>query len=275
MAKSANSPNKSASTASTSSGGDGSDASRRVTTIERATDVLFLFASDRPSLGVTEIASELGISKAVVHRILTSLQARDLVSSNPSTRKYSLGPAVLELAATYRDQLNVRPFAIEAMQRLSDKTGETATLSIRTGWRRSYVEQVTPTSEVKMTVTLGVQYPLHAGSSSKAFLAFLTPSEQEAYIKGSDLEAVTESTITDADTLRRSLAEIRKRGYAISLGERQTGAGSVAAPIMDGSMPVAVISVCGPLERFKPIAAKAAELVVEETRSISALLHPV
>src|SRR5580704_15932560 len=45
--------------------------------IERALDVLSLFsASDAPTLGVTEIASELALSKAVVHRLLTTFRAR-------------------------------------------------------------------------------------------------------------------------------------------------------------------------------------------------------
>ena len=253
---------------------DTSADSRRVTTIERASDVLFLFAGDKSTLGVTEIAAELGISKAVVHRILTSLSTRDLVSANPATRKYSLGPAVLELASRYRDQLDVRPHAIRSMQRLCDATGETATLSIRTGWTRSYVEQVTPPNEVKMTVQLGVQYPLHAGSSSKAFLANLPKSEQESYISSGDLKSLTGDTVTDPAELVRSLRQIREAGYAFSVGERQSGAASVAAAIMDGNLPVAVISICGPLERFKNNRDAAARLLVAETNQISALLGP-
>lgn len=253
---------------------DAAESGRRVATIERAADVLFLFAGDRPTLGVTEIATELSISKAVVHRILTSLKDRGLVTSDATTRKYSLGPAVLELAARYRDQLDVRPYALDAMERLSAATNETATMSIRSGWQRIYVEQVTPPLEVKMTVKLGLHHPLHAGSSSKAFLAFLPEAEQQAFFDSSELVAVTGSTVTSAAKLRKELATIRSQGYAVSLGERQEGAGSVAAPIMDGDEPIAVISVCGPLERFRAKVDDAAAMVVEETRAISALMGP-
>ena len=193
------------------------DAGRRVATIERAADVLFLFAGDRSTLGVTEIAAELSISKAVVHRILTSLKDRGLVASDATTRKYSLGPAVLELAARYREQLDVRPLALEAMERLTAATNETATMSIRSGWQRIYVEQVTPPLEVKMTVKLGVSHPLHAGSSSKAFLAFLPESEQQAFFDSGTLTAVTGATVTSPAKLRKELARIREprlRGVA-------------------------------------------------------------
>ncbi len=274
MALSQSGGSRSGTSAKTDKGGDSAESGRRVTTIERAADVLFLFAGDRPTLGVTEIATELSISKAVVHRILTSLKDRDLVAADATTRKYSLGPATLELAARYRDQLDVRPHALEAMERLSRATNETATLSIRSGWQRIYVEQVAPPLEVKMTVTLGMHHPLHAGSSSKAFLAFLPRKEQDLFFETVDLAPLTDATVTDPTALRAELAQIRKQGFAVSLGERQSGSGSVAAPILDGSDPIAVISVCGPLERFRPRAAEAAKLVVEETQAISALMGP-
>ncbi len=260
--------------AETESARDGRpDGGRRVATIERAADVLFLLAGDeRDSLGVTEIASELGISKAVVHRILTSLRERDLVQSLPSTRKYALGPAVLLLAARYRDHLDVRPLALAAMERLSAASGETATLSVRNGFERMYIDQVTPPVEVRMTVRTGVPYPLHAGSSSKAFLAFLDDDEIESYLDHATLEALTPATITDRAALRRELDTIRAQGFAASLGERQAGASSVAAPVFDRDGPVAVISVCGPLERLNERIAEIAVLVLDETRGISARL---
>lgn len=246
---------------------------RRVATIERATEVLFLFTEDgRTSLGVTEIANDLGISKAVVHRILTSLRDRDLVVSDPTTRKYSLGPAVLALAASYRSHLDVRPMALEAMERLTASTNETATLSIRSGFHRTYTDQVTPPVEVRMTVQIGRPYPLHAGSSSKAFLAFLPEDEQNQFFESESLDQLTPITVTDSAALRRELDQIRQQGFAVSLGEREAGAAAVAAPVFDREGPVAVISVCGPLERMRDNVAAIAVLVLDETRGLSTRL---
>ena len=61
------------------------------------------------------------------------------------------------------------------------------------------------------------------------------------------LDRVTDRTITDAAKLRNELAAIRKRGYATSLGERQPGAASIAAPVFDHDGHVlAVLSACRP-----------------------------
>jgi len=243
---------------------------RSVATIERAADVLFLFAQDdAANLGVTEISKSLDISKAVVHRILTSLRERDLVVVDEESRRYALGPAVLRLAAAYRDRLDVRLMALESMQRLSAATNETATLSVRSGDMRVYVDQVTPAREVKMTVAVGQSFPLHAGSSSKAFLAFVADADRDEYLAGHELSAITDATITDVAMLRRELDQIRQQGFAVSLGERQSDAASVAAPVFDQDGPIAVISVCGPLERFRPMVAETAAAVVEATRALS------
>ena len=247
------------------------DNAKLITTVSRAADVLTLFTRiDEPTLGVTQIAQELNLSKAVVHRLLTTLAAKDYVQFDPVTRRYGLGPAVLGLGLSYLDRIDIRSLARQAMQQLSDATSETSTLSIRSGWTRVYVDQVTPRREVKMTVQLGRPFPLHAGSSSKAFLAFLSEAERKEYLAQHDLEALTAETITDASRLERELEAIRERGYAVSHGERQAGAASVAAPVFDHrGDPVASISVCGPVERFAPRTEEVAAQLVGATEEVS------
>jgi len=243
---------------------------RNVAAIERAADVLFLFArSEARTLGVTEIATTLGISKAVVHRILSSLRDRDLVTVDEESRRYSLGPAVLMLADAYRDGLDHRALAVAAMRRLCDTTGETATMSVLSGNRRVYVDQVTPPVEVRMTVQVGAAYPLHAGASSKAFLAFMPRSARRRVLEGR-LDPITDATITSRTALDADLDAIRARGFAVSLGEREAGAGSVAAPVLDhGGTPVMVLSVCGPIERFRGKVDDVAAELVAVTRDLS------
>jgi len=238
--------------------------------VERAADVLNAFTElDGATAGVTELSDRLGLSKAVVHRILASLRARGFIDLDEQTRRYSLGPASLALGLTYLQQIDVRDAARSVLRDLSEQTNETATLSIRRGDVRMYVDQVTPAREVKMTVQLGHPYPLHAGASSKAFLAHLSAAHVDEYLAG-PLEALGENTITDPVLLRLDLGEIRKRGYAASFGERQEGAASIAAPVSDHENDtVAVISVCGPVERFRDEVGTIAPVLLEATRELS------
>jgi DNA-binding IclR family transcriptional regulator len=245
--------------------------SQSIAAVERALDVLLLFStSSAADLGVTEIAADLGMSKAAVHRILTSLRSRDLVTVDAASRRYALGPGALGLGQAYLARMDLRRLAAPELAWLSGETGETATLSIRTGDQRMYIDQVVPAREVRMEVQVGAVHPLHAGASSKAFLAYLPEADVEDYIARTRLSPVTAGTITDPEALRQELRNIRLAGYAVSLGERQAGACSVAAPIRDaGGLPLGVISVSGPIERLRGQVDECAGLLVAATRRLS------
>jgi IclR family transcriptional regulator, acetate operon repressor len=225
--------------------------SQTVAAVERAADVLLYFTKvGSATLGVTDIAVALGLPKAAVHRLLASLRTRGLIAFDEDSRRYALGPAALVLGLTCLDRVDVRRIAAGEMSQLSSETQETVTLSIRTGDTRVYVDQVTPAREIIMSISIGVPFPLHAGASSKAFLAFLLPDEIETYLSHK-LTKLTKATVTDTRKLRSELKEIRSRGWAQSFEERQSGAASVAAPVFNhAGEPAAVVSVCGPSNRF-------------------------
>lgn len=239
----------------------------------RVADVLLLFTQGPVALGVSEISRELGLSKAVVHRILQSLASRSFVEADPQTRGYRLGPGAVALGARALRDLDLRRAAGPILRRLRDATRETTTLSALVRGSRVYLDQYESPQEIKMTVELGRPHPLHAGASSRAMLAFMPEDVWDTVVE-QGLVRLTPVTVGDPDELRRLLAEVRSRGYATSLGERQYGAGSVAAPVfgMDGEI-AGAISVCGPVSRFEPATVERhVPLVCEAADSISRAL---
>lgn len=245
--------------------------SQTLSGIDRALDVLSLFAeADSRTLGVTEIANGLGVSKAVVHRTLATLRGRGFVVLEARTRRYSLGPQILLQGLAYLARLDVMAVSRDAVAALSQLTSETATLSIRVGHSRVHIDQVLPRREVRMQVELGVPYALHAGAPSRAFLAHLPEDEIEGYLDNVPLVKLTSRTVTDVRRLRRELTYVRAKGVATSFGERAEDAGAVAAPVFDRDGVVSgVICVCGPLERIRESADRSAELVLEQARLAS------
>lgn len=239
--------------------------------VQRAGKLLVLFVeSPEPTLGVTEIAQTLKLSKAVVHRLLNSLADSGLVEVVESSRRYRLGPLALSLGLAYLKNFDLRDRARPVLERLCNLTGETATLSIQEKWHRVYIDQVNPANEIRMTVPIGRPFPLHAGSSSKAFLAFLSQEFQDEYLQSNKLESLTDLTITDENKLRKELALIAQRGYAQSNGEREAGAVSVAAPVLDHrGEAIGVISICGPGERFAAAWEDAVNYLLLATKELS------
>ena len=233
----------------------------------RVADVLMLFTDGPDFLGVSAIARELDLSKAVVHRILQTLLQRGLIASHPDSRGYSLGPAAAALGARALRESRLRTVAMPVLRELQRTTGETTTVSAIVPGGRVYLDQVESALEIKMTVEVGRRFPLHAGSSSTCILAFLPAVERDAVLAG-ELSPLTDRTVVDADALRERLVRVAGYGYARSDGERQTGAASVAAPVfgVDGAV-LGAISVCGPgariddatTERFIPLLRAAAD----------------
>jgi len=216
----------------------------------RVADVLVLFADVPHPIGVSAVARRLGLSKTVVHRILRSLVDRRLLVTDPTTHLYQLGPAAASIGARALRDSDLRLIALPLLRDLQAATGETTTLSTVVSGGRVYLAQVEGQNEIKMTVELGRRFPLHAGSSGRAILAFLAIEERDAVI-ASGLMSLTGQTIVDPKILRASLDEVRRCGVAKSGGERQPGAASVAAPVfnLDGGV-LGAISVCGPVTRM-------------------------
>lgn len=237
---------------------------------DRVADVLYLFISGPAAMGVSEVARELGLSKAVVHRIFRSLSQRGFLQAGAGSRDYRLGPAAVALGARGLRDLDMRRAARPVLEELRDRTGETTTLSEFIGTQRVYLDQFESRHTIRMTVELGRLHPLYAGGTGKAIMAFLDKSARENVLsKG--LVRLTETTITEPNALARELKEIATRGFAVSMGERQHDAGSVAAPIFDSEgRVIGALSVCGPVGRFdEESIARYGRLVVEASDRVS------
>ena len=98
---------------------------------------------------------------------------------------------------------------------------------------------------------VGTHLPLTAGSGAKILLAYSDPATQQ-------------TVLPTAKFTDRTLAEVRKRGWAQSVAEREPGVASVSAPVRDGrGTVVAAVSVSGPIDRMgrRPGARWAADLL--------------
>lgn len=219
--------------------------------VEHALDVLLCFLDAEGELGVSEISRRLGIEKGRVHRFLMAFRRKGLIAYNPRTRRYSLGFRVLELSSALTRQFDVVAWAQPFLRELREATGETASLAVRVGDHRVHLAQVESEHEMRQTYPIGKPVPLYAGSSGKALMAFLPPEELERLLS-IRLQPLTDSTMVEPDRLRGELAEVRRRGYAISMGERTPGSQSIAAPVWSWRGDVMAINSSGPAFRFTP-----------------------
>jgi DNA-binding IclR family transcriptional regulator len=174
-----------------------------------------------------------------VHRLLT----RD------ADGLWCTGPGLGELAATASDAL-VDAAAL-VLPRLREITGESVQLYRREGTHRVCIASMEPPAGLRDTVLVGARLPMTAGSGAKVLLAWADAQTQRAILP-------------EASFGERVLVEVRRRGWAQSAAERESGVASVAAPVRDASgNVVAAISVSGPIDRMgrRPGARWAADLL--------------
>ncbi len=248
-----------------------------INAVIRALKTLEQFAeSGERTLGVSELARTLSMSRSGVYRILISLRTAGFIEQDQSTSRYQLGVGALKVGMAYQRHNSLVQAADDSLLALADATGETATLSVRRGWSRVYLNQVPSHHELRVIVTLGVPYPLHAGASSKVILANMNPAEVDEYLAHDDLQQLTLRTIVDAAALRQEIDTIRSNGYATSEEERQTGAISAAAPLFSRSGTIlGALSVTGPVPRLADDdegLQRTIQLVVDEAKRVSAKL---
>jgi len=223
----------------------GASTTGRNSTADRAIDVLFLFDAQNPVLSAGDIAERLGMSRSTTYRYLQSLRASNLLEEDAARGGFRLGPRIFELARIAREGLGLSEIALPVMRDLARDVDETVLLTRRSGNMAVCVERVEISRPIRLSYERGHLLPLHAGAPAKVLLAY-----EEDADRGLDalapFERFTETTITDPDELRRELAQIRDRGFALSNGERDVGVRGVGAPVFgpDGRITAGISVGC-------------------------------
>lgn len=222
----------------------------KVKSLQKAIEILNCFTVKK-SWGVTELSEYLGLNKSNVHSILSTYRAMEYLEQDPETGKYQMGMAVYRLSHALKDNLIIVNIALPYMQELADYSGERVYLAIPHKDEAVYLSSTYPQEAVYLMRTImGETAKMYCTGIGKAMMAYLPAAEQE-FCLNQKLEAFTESTITDPEVLKKDLAQIRARGYAVDNMEHEYGIKCVAVPVLNKQGGVeGAISISGPSLRF-------------------------
>ena len=221
-----------------------------VRSVARALDLVTALEDGPQTLGMLAQSSHL--SKGTAHRLLATLATAGLVTQDPATATYALGPGCFGiLDAVVHGAGGLDLIAASALADLSAVTRETVALYVRAGPQRICVAQVASPQPIRYSARLGMENPVYAGAMGKVLLAFSRPGVRDEILDRMPLVAWTGNTITDRRELERELDAIRARGLAVSRGERSVGVAAVSAPVFatDGRV-LAALAILGPDERL-------------------------
>jgi DNA-binding IclR family transcriptional regulator len=224
--------------------------------IDKAAAILAAVAHQPMSLA--ELVDVTAIPRATAHRLAIALSTHRLLGRDADGR-FIPGARLAELAAAVPDPLVLAAAPVLAWVR--DVTGESAQLYRIEGSDRLCVAAAERTSGLRTTVPVGARLPLTAGSGAQVLCAWRT-------------DAGLAEILAEAQFTNRTLAEVRRRGWAQSVAQREAGVASVSAPVRnEAGEVIAALSISGPIERVgRSPGLTAGPVLVQGAQRISAAL---
>ena len=236
--------------------------------VDRAAQLLIEVVHRPDPVTFTELNSASGLAKSTTSRLLMALERNGLVQRD-SHGGFRPGEVFVSYAWRSGAEAGLIPVAQPFLDRLGEATGETINLGVESRGMVEQIAQVDSTYMIGGTNWVGLSVPLHCSALGKVLLAY-----GAAALPSGRLARRTSHTITGREALAAELAEVRRRGYAVTNEELEPGLVAVAAPVYrEGETVVAALSVSGPASRMTT--ARTAEIAARcmtEASGLSAVL---
>lgn len=221
------------------------------------------------SLGVSQIASALGLAKSSTHDLLSRLCATKFLEQHAVTRRYHVGPGIFAFIHEVTGHFGSNALMSERLRLMGSERRRTLYVSML-GARHSYV--VLATGPLGDAVALGASSPVECSSAGKVLVAQL-PQEQWAEF------APPDGPGEKAEARRKFLREVAdaaREGVAWNIRESEKNICSVAAPIPQSAGPAnkAVAIVMRDVEFERHHRRMLAAEVRQCARDLGELLHP-
>ena len=204
--------------------------------LERALQILNAFRADRQELTIGQLSEILGLARATVLRLCTTLVKYDYLKKDPESKQYSLGIRLFDLGSIVFDSFSLRRIASPHLSELQMKVGKTIYLGVMDNDELLYIDKrEDPRNPVSFTSRVGTRRPPYWGMLGLVLMAYLQESEVERLLQKRPLVGTTKKSITRKDEYMERLNKVRKDGYYVELEEVFEGIGGVSAPIRDFS----------------------------------------
>jgi DNA-binding IclR family transcriptional regulator len=217
--------------------------------LEKAVLLLEAFRSTGGEFRLAELVERTGLTKSTAFRLAGDLVRLGLLERGSGG--YSLGGKLFELGSLVPRRLDLREAALPFMQDLFETTRQTVHLGIREGGDVIYVERIHGHDALPLPSRVGGSLPLSCTGVGKALLAFSAAELADELLRHR-LPKLTEFSITDPVQLRNAIEQTRVSGLAYEDQEAALGVSCIAAPVFDGALAVAALSVAVPREQFRP-----------------------
>ncbi len=212
--------------------------------LNRAAAILDAFDATHRELTLAALVRRCGLPRSTTHR--TADRMIRLGWLDKPDDRYRIGNRLFELSGLAPIRHELREAVLPFLQDLYNAMHTAVQLGVLDGPEVLIVEKITGHRPMPMLTQVGGTVPTHCSALGRALLAYSGPEVVDE-ILSRDLVARTSRTLTSPAAIRRELAAIPDRGWALEREEGNIGVCCVAAPIFGplGDV-VAALSVTGP-----------------------------
>lgn len=215
---------------------------RPVNVVLRALHILRAL-NQQPVTTVDAIHKRTAIPKPTIVRLLQTLEADGLVRRAPQYGAYYLTSEVKALASGYHSEPRVVEAAAGPSEALTQDLKWPVAVAVHDGDAMIVRYSTIPHSPLSFFhSTINMRLSLVTQALGRAYLAFCSPTEQDALLELL-ARSSSEPIAGQEPAIRRMLAEVRERGYALRDPRVRPESSTIAVPIFDGPRVVAAIGL--------------------------------
>lgn len=197
-----------------------------------ALKTLEYLALRQSTVGVSELARQLGTTKSRMHRHLQTLVSAGYIVQDEETERYGVSTRLMALGRAISENFDVANAARHILIALRDKVGLNVVLSVPEPDGIRIVRILRNKSQMEIGVKLGSLLPYHTSAQGKVSLAYSDPALL-AHVMHKEMPMATPYSITSGQKLQEDVAQIQKQGWGDAPNEALIGLNALAAPVFD------------------------------------------
>lgn len=232
--------------------------------------VIETFAADRPRQSISDVAAASGLDRATARRCLLTLAHQGYADWDG--KFFTLTPRVLRLGTACLASMPMPAIVQPALDALSDRIGESTSVSILDGAEIVYVARAAQRKVMSIALMPGSRLPAYCTSMGRVMLAALPEVEARSRLETAPRPARTPQTLTGIEDVMAEIARVRLQGYAVIDQEVEVGLCSMAVPLMNARGQVIAALNLGRAAGPEPMA-DVAQRLLPELQTVAAQLR--
>jgi len=202
-------------------------------TVNRVLDILETVATSERSLSPTELAVQLNIPKASLHRLVGALEQQGYLQTRMNQRGLQPGHRLNRVAMGVLAGAPMQAQRRAILGTLSEEIGETCNIAVPDGAEMIYLDRAETHWPVRVQLQIGSRVPAFATAGGKMYLSSLSRARRESLVSHIKLVPYTANTVQDVQDLHTELDTTAERGFALDNEEYIDGMVALAVPITD------------------------------------------